>query len=483
MQAFKNMDIYGDELKFRVNGRTTYKTLLGSILSLITLLFGVLIFATNISKVIRKENPSVIIQNSYSNDYPVENLTSNDFEIIMDLSESNRNGKIFGYPLPIQESTLMNQKISISDLIQSDVQPITNSSFSNCSKIDSLWSELAVSLKNRQTMNNLICSNFDGNMTLGGDFTSKGFLNLAFGQVIIDLCKIFPNCSSEWLSKQWEESNFSLTYRYINKYFNASNYLQGSGYTAISQIMQIRLDYEHLFSFRIQKNIIETDNNLLFNFYPNSFITFYTVKSLNYQSYAKTSQSKYGPNHLNIMFNANLDQSVSYYKRTYAKLDSALANSIALIKLITMLMTSINKIINFDTLCNYLISNLYREKQPLKSTLNQTELVNINNEKNSSNNVNNKYSSIQIYNKTGILVKSQAELMRATTKTKHKLEKKGKIIDLKFSLTLFQKIFLKICPYFIKSDKIKAYKKAAFLLRNRDLELTFYFTKYDNVRK
>jgi hypothetical protein len=239
---------------------------------------------------------------------------------------------------------------------------------------------------------------------------------------------------------------------------------------AAGQLYPIRIDCEHSFAMKIQKNIVETDENLLFNFYPNSFSTFFTISDVSYNYYEKSPHGKYGPNELNICYNVNLDQRVSYYyKRSYTKLDAALANSIAIIKLVTIIMSTLNKVFNMDKVRDHLISKLYKIKSKNNFPLQKSELIQLNTQNN-----NNRLIISQKYN-SPIRVEDKKE----NNKIFCNEEKANKysITGQEISLNLFAKFLIRAFPFLYKKPMAKAYKNAVSMLINKDLEIRYILQK------
>lgn len=93
-ESFKNLDVFGYNINFKIKGNDQYKTIFGSLISIIC---GALIVITTLffgQNFYLRKNPTILTEDIKSNDFRVYNITAKDFILPFRLEDAH------GYVLP-----------------------------------------------------------------------------------------------------------------------------------------------------------------------------------------------------------------------------------------------------------------------------------------------------------------------------------------------------------------------------------------------
>jgi hypothetical protein len=364
---FASIDFFGEEIKFLINKNTSYKTKVGGIFSMIWCAIGVAVLIFNLKKVFQKQDPTT---STFQQVLPakIENITTDDLQMIVDLNENDSNNVLTFYDFNIttiasKVTQFKNQRISVNTEVPSYNLINEDSGWKKCQTLKE--SKLANLMKiGNQVKEVQWCSYFKDDLLLGGDYAETGYVNLISNSFYIDLCSIknIPKekCKNEtYLNAQYDNTNWGLDIRLMDKYYNDSAH---EGYSPYSTFEIVHLDFkkEYQFFIRLRKNVVETDDNFIFNFFEKRINIFYSISSRTMVEFTKTD-GKFG--YQRIMWNIQLDKGNTIYVRSYFKLDSALANFAVILNFTKLLLVSINRIVNWDSFGDHLINQLYRTEE------------------------------------------------------------------------------------------------------------------------
>ena len=250
--------------------------------------------------------------------------------------------------------------------INSTNQYITNSTQVNIGSINSCHNNdsdidpsLLQAFQNvfKNEANDSLCYNIDQyQIFLGGDPI------LTLEKTRLDIYSKYDLCQSDYftLSKVCSDlsllGNFPITavLGFVDYY---PNYYEYSGYTKFSRAegTAFTLDSDINIAMKISKNIIQTDHNIIYNFFPLKTDTFFSFSSVTFS----TTQRTANPNLMNVDIDIELDKFQTVTQRSYMKLDQVLASTISVSSIIAYICGFLVKILEYGTVEYYMIRKFY----------------------------------------------------------------------------------------------------------------------------
>jgi len=330
------------------------KTTTGGIFSVLTtfMIFAIMIF--NVYNYFSNRIPLVISTDKFNADNPAEHfdLSNVNFASMFYLNDNYQQIKIqqinsFCKYLKIDYNNLSRTDDEIGWLVPCNK---ANTSFSkNMSYL--------VSNKMKQDVNYTTC--FDkndsiNNVELGGD----NVLTLQIRKLMFtsnyNICSVAnsENCNSiDYLDKI--SVIFSMFYR--NFFFNMDlkeGYSEFLDYDSSS----LFASNDMLVEMKIKKNIIYSDDNYLYSFYPVKKYEIFTVSNLKLTPLKRNSLH---PNLLTIYYYIDLDKYLKIYRREYTKLDQLLSNTLSIFSLFLFFFRNLTKFVEMGSVENYIMRKLY----------------------------------------------------------------------------------------------------------------------------
>lgn len=354
----KSCDLYGQPVVFNMNGKETYSSIQGGVISLILIAFTLFVTAYNI-----------II--TYSQFLP--QLTSE--SLIRDLgSQHFIDKKLFNYTMAFYEVSQRFQKLDMdieSSFIQ-EFEDLTPEGYSftdtevgklvKCKDLQDQSPDFGVgNLPYRKAKNledSILCLDLSSNITLGGDFLTNYQRNVFFGELTWDICQM-PDITQEECTNPKSLEEFSLRnnlhylFAYHNTYMNLTEY---EGYTHYAEYIEQELDLSlnHHIEIVLTNNKVETDRNIIFNFAPYQQGSFTGVEARHYTSAKESDFSKFS-----LKFEIILNKFQINHLRTYTKFDDVLANIQAVFSIAEIACLFVLGYLNHGTLDKFMANHLY----------------------------------------------------------------------------------------------------------------------------
>ena len=181
----KSIDIYGEEIKFKLRGSETTSSVLGGIISILFFISIIFIVVFNIKEFLFEKDPNIIYFTQQRNLSRKENIILSDLEMVMALGESNNNNI-----KPItSEVNISGGLVLINRSINSSMNPL--SFFVNWDKKDNI-NKFFYKAFEKFSKSAFICMNDTNNdfFKLGGHFIDSGEDSFITGELIINKIKL-----------------------------------------------------------------------------------------------------------------------------------------------------------------------------------------------------------------------------------------------------------------------------------------------------
>ena len=117
----------------------------------------------------------------------------------------------------------------------------------------------------------------------------------------------------------------------------------------------IRASEDQIIDIKLQKNLIYSDDNYLFNFYPKKIYQFYTYSDINIYSAPRMNDPKIA----SFSFTIQLDKNQITYYRSYMKVDQLLANTMSILSVLLLVFENLTKLFEYKSVEYFLMKKLY----------------------------------------------------------------------------------------------------------------------------
>lgn len=337
-KQLKNFDTYGKGVTLNINGKETIKSKCGGLFSLINLTFFIVILLINFYELVF--NKSAIISASEifrpSSDlqkFSEKDIMISNFFFIAKPGVSAKSIPIF--PKISEASQLIIKEENQNVVFERKVF----GNFSDCLNNEQYMKNLKFNaikdkIKFLNKENFLACLNFnDSNVTVGGDsLTSKETMRVLI-ESSYNLCK-FVNKSEDC---QLESSDFKYLSQVKLMNIIKNNYVdkhEENGYNDMFQTFLHEIDFSKDFFMKIfmRKVNITTDNNFLYNIFPNN-----ETETFLFSFEIITVPRTRSPNNFGVTYEIILDNYTTIIERSYLKLDEMLANVGSIVVIIEFL--------------------------------------------------------------------------------------------------------------------------------------------------
>jgi len=319
--VLKNFDIYGYNFRLRYKREIEYSTYCGIFFSLISISIILIISISNISKMIKGTNFSIVTNYIYTNNNIEIDLSS--YPILLGLYKY---GNEIEYN-PSYVSIRMDRNEHIPKKDEKGNFTIERNSYSieleKCSLIN--FKEYIYLFNNTNLeFNKHFCFKSNQNLTIKGHHGDQinGFTTLEFHVIkCINTTENNNHCkSSEEIDKYLENSYVSIIYVTKNiDHYNISNPI----YNIInSDIFFISFEYVKRYYYFFSKEKYISDNGILLN--SNKEYDLYQYHHTNFDFVKKETQSYYSEETL-LEINLTCMDLITEYTRTYIKIQDALS--------------------------------------------------------------------------------------------------------------------------------------------------------------
>ncbi len=353
MKCFKQIDMYGPIFTFTVFHSRHYKTIIGGILTIISIILILLLCFLSGKDFFFKENPKVLISNEKPTKYTIFNLTQNDLLLAWRINDINGNevnltGKLYPifYYFSIERSSISRKIISSNRI---------NLKYSKCnytrrSELDWL-----------SDLNDYYCVDFS-NLSFGGASENSFFY---YFSIYISYCENGINyneskCSSlndlnSFIDNQWE---FELIYpEYYFQPNDLSKPLKIS-YSSYQQTLTKNLQKKDVFTF--QNVQFKDDKGILFSDITNTNVIALSSYTSDYFLVEDENLVSEGKNSFIYYCDFYMSKDFIQYSRSYLKIQDIIAVSTSIIKIV---------IIIFEFISNF-YGTAEREMKIIKSFIN-----------------------------------------------------------------------------------------------------------------
>ena len=141
----------------------------------------------------------------------------------------------------------------------------------------------------------------------------------------------------------------------FNNYHFDLNLSQGNNEFLDYQEKRILAGEDQIVEILLQKNLIYSDDNYLFNFYPKKIYQFYTYSDINIYSTPRMKDPKIA----SFTFRIHLDKNQITYYRSYMKLDQLLANTMSILSVLLLVFENLTKLFEYKSVEYFLMKKLY----------------------------------------------------------------------------------------------------------------------------
>jgi hypothetical protein len=362
----KNTDQFPLNFTFFIKDQEQMKTLTGGIFSIIMIIITLGVIVNNYLSFISWEDPIVRHSVEYIGTKDSENISLVDMEMIHSL---------LNYPSfkplgsNITENSSINFYMKISDPIvarKSNIGYFYDCQDSILKKSNSTF--YTDYIKSFNYLYNSLCFlKIKDNIQLGGNRFQTLEESLAEFYFLVDVCSIKELKGNCFNRTKLEEFYFIHDFTIKNNYANMSN---PNGYNQFSD------NYNEFYKFgnditinmKLVKNVISSDFSPIYNWLPNKESIFFS-----YNIISVTSTPSRTPSLVTIKVKMKLDSFQNIYKRSYLKLDEALAFILSIYSTIYFICQALVNIFEYGTLDHFFMKKLYYFAPISK----QSELFNI----------------------------------------------------------------------------------------------------------
>jgi hypothetical protein len=343
----KYFDSFGEAPLLNINGQTHIKSAVGGFLSLASILFFLGILVYNFTNFLISNEPSAIVSRQYRNISEIENLPGNFFNFtffVMRMDSTIHPLEIELKQSPITQITLdLNQNQSMTYVPLGQVvncDKVQNSRFKSYVEIKKLFERLGEE--------NIKCNNFNPkfNISLGGSVLKSTQMKLIGGDIQFDLYQIFgENCKNKTVLSAYSIKNsLRLGFFVENAYTNLTETYGSTNFIDISNY-DVDLSSDYSLDITVTKNIMYTDINPIYSFFPPQIDTYYIIN----KTYTKKNRPE-GETNFSFTLNISLDDYQNSISRSYTKIDSVLANVLSITQIVTICCQYLNSIFSFGNI-------------------------------------------------------------------------------------------------------------------------------------
>jgi hypothetical protein len=402
-KLLKTIDTFGNSLSFNINGKSKIKSLTGGFLSLTVNILLVAILIYNIFEFRNNNNPTSNITKNYRNTSVIEKIPNNLFNITSFLLASM--GKIT--PLELHEKTTEFNLFTINTKASADstdnLKHTKIGNFESCANVtkDYINSTYIKPLFNFFNKEYTYCSNFDetAETYLGGD-PLKGQVKFIQGDLRLDLCGLFgDNCTNpDYLNTISQYFATKMGFYFMNNYIDI---LADNGHSSFvdTTLYDIDLSQDYVIKMFATKNIMLTDINPIYDFYPPKVDTFYSFSTT-----LLTKKRSVTDTDFNIQVSIYLDNYEYNITRRYIKFDAVLANILSMFQVLSLVAGYIHNFLTNGKVELSIMKKIYHfpvdipiDKKPPSTVI---ELNNIFLEKLEGDNRNNDCNNINGHGQT-----------------------------------------------------------------------------------
>ena len=353
-KCFKFFDLFPLNFKFNIKNNQLIQTLWGGVFSLLLILLTLALILYNTYTYFKNHTPIVLYSQKYIGDHKAEEISLDNFNFINFLTETTVK--------PINLNLLSSGSIFIS--INLNPINVSKNSFGNFDKCSNAKNNDSITLVNnlqntlKVDSQNFYCFNKYNsidNIELGGNIGTTEQLRQIQFYMQFDLCSykdIQPGCTNSAYLKQ-------LSYIYnLNFYNYYSDMTSDKGYVKFKDF------YNILFSpfndinvlIKLQKNIVYSDDNYLFNFFPITTFEYYSYSTVEISTIERQSSNT---NYLIFRIMIEMDKYQNVYNRTYMKLDQLLSNTLSIFSVLLLICKNLTKFVEYRSVEYYLMKKLY----------------------------------------------------------------------------------------------------------------------------
>ena len=330
MKCFKQIDMYGPKFTFTVFHSMHYKTLIGGILTIISIILILVLCFLVGRDFFFKENPKVLISNEKPTKYTIFNLTQNDLLLAWRINDLNGNevnltGKLYPilYYFSIERNSISRNIINSNRI---------NLKYSKCNYTKRSELDLL------SDINNYYCVDFS-NFSFGGASENSFFY---YFSIYISYCENGINydenkCSSlndlnSFIDNQWE---FELIYpEYYFQPNDLSKPLKIS-YSSYTQHLTKNLQKKDVFTF--QNVQFKDDQGILFSRITNTNVIALSSYTSDYFLVDDENLVTEGKNSFIYYCDFYMSKDFIQYSRSYLKIQDIIAVSTSIIKIVIII--------------------------------------------------------------------------------------------------------------------------------------------------
>lgn len=359
LEWIKRQDYYMETPTFKVKGEDGFQTIFGGILFLLYVLINLVLTLYYFISTYTDYKPTVTSASRSRELELVSAYDKDNFEFVLAFYEETHKG-IKGMNILNPTSSFTHEKF---DLNAEDPHSIENiGQFSKCLDVENeLHPENPFNTaKNIKGLSDsMICSHFDKDLEIGGDFISNHKKNNIEGHFKFDTCLlegITPQqCNSnEELSKFSLQQGFHWSFIYLNNHIDN---LVPHGFSNFTDDIESKFDLgvDHKIIITYTRHQIDIDNNYIFNFFPNSNHAFHSIE-VEHRLIPKEQEA----NFVRIEIEVNLNRIEFSHLREYTKMDSIIANIGAVTYLVDVAFGAIIAFFNYCKMDIYMFNKTYQ---------------------------------------------------------------------------------------------------------------------------
>ena len=353
-KCMKFFDLFALNFKFNIKNKVLLKTVWGGIFSVLLILLTVALVIYNCYTFFKHRTLSLINSEIFIVDKLGEKFDLNNISFITYLADGNLS------------SINMDYVYNISTFTSIDFNPLSFSKnsigsidkCSNATNNDSIT--LAKQLQNMIKMDteNSYCFNkyisIDSVKLGGSPGITQEFRDIE-NYMLFDLCSnkdLQSNCKSQVYLKEYLYNYFISYYNYYNDVSSELGYKKFLDY----EMKVLSASEDVIISIKLQKNIVNLDNNYLFNFVPIKTYQYYTYSKVDISSRPRLSNYT---NELSVIYNIQLDKYQKVYNISYMKLDQLLANTMSIFSVLLFIFENLTKFVEYRSVEYHLMKKLY----------------------------------------------------------------------------------------------------------------------------
>jgi len=340
----KKSDIFGNSVTLNYQGKNTIKTSIGGLMTVIYCLTIIILIVFS-TVFYSKNNPPIwSVINKFRINNTIEKIPKNALFIANNFinTKAPQPTSYKTKPLNIQFESIFSQ---LTPDVKNNIVKTKLGEFSKCLEIsnNSTVPKDDYDLFLERFNETALCFNFIKDLEVGGDIyytknSQKGVLR--FDINICDIIGIKDCKAQDIVNSNKDKKALKLRYFYNNYYANIN---EDDGYTSFLKTGEFDVDlyYNYDIKLLLKKNIMKTDANIIYSFFPIEEKVFYWVdilidKKLNFDldlvTNIKTNKNKIY--NLKISYEFILDDTDVIWERSYVKLNTLLGNIYSLSRLI-----------------------------------------------------------------------------------------------------------------------------------------------------